>query len=232
MSRTILLTGAAAGLVLGAVLIAALANGDPDHHAGDTTATTATPAAGEGTSTAAAATPTAEPTPVDVRTPAQRRVDQAAAAAGFTEMPYGYPYPHDIVEDACTTMRTPIEGQTASGWLSVNLLRGPEYVTLYRIGFPPLCPEHVATLDTLLAGRAPLDDGTFEVGAGHGKAAPGQWRITTAVSNCYWERTSPGGTILDNQFATHAVAGGITVTIRPGDGSFTTRGCGTWELVR
>jgi hypothetical protein len=47
------------------------------------------------------------------------------------------------------------------------------------------------------------------------------------VSDCYWERTSPGGDIIDNDFVTHATAG-VTVTIKATDGTFTSDGCGAW----
>jgi hypothetical protein len=68
------------------------------------------------------------------------------------------------------------------------------------------------------------------VGDGTGKIPPGTYHTTEMVADCYWERTTRGGDIIDNQFATAAQR--ITVTIRASDGSFTSRGCGTWKPVK
>ncbi|WP_405505382.1 hypothetical protein OG323_37130 (plasmid) [Streptomyces cyaneofuscatus] len=50
------------------------------------------------------------------------------------------------------------------------------------------------------------------------------------MEDCYWERTSKGGEIIDNQFATSAQS--ITVTIAPSDGQLTAEQCGVWKPVK
>lgn len=226
VSKHLYAAAVVAGLLIAVLVIAAL---DQPGHTPDTTpvAAAATPAA-EPMTTAPITTTT---TPVDTRKPEEIQVDNAATSAGITQMPYGVTYPHELVTDVCNTMRHATPELPAADWLSRNLVGSPNYVQLYQIGFPALCPEFTPTLDAILTGTASFDSGTREVGAAQGKVAPGQWRTTTAVSDCYWERTSPSGDILDNQFATHATAGGITVTIRPSDGSFTTHECGLWQRV-
>jgi hypothetical protein len=233
MSRTLYLAGAAAGLVVAGALIFVLESGDD--HDSTTTATTAATATAETADPSDELPATWHTTPVDARTPAQARVDQDATAAGLGELP-AYSSPHAAVEEVCAQLRSPKAGYTPTKWLIYDMqfypgMPAPYKDRLYRIGFPHLCAEHVATLDAVLGGTAPIEDGTHEIGAEIYKIVPGQWRTTGDVSDCYWERTSPAGDILDNQFATHA-SGQITVTIQPSDGSFTTRGCGTWELVR
>ncbi|MFE5483002.1 hypothetical protein [Streptomyces sp. NPDC056527] len=69
-----------------------------------------------------------------------------------------------------------------------------------------------------------------EVGADEGEIAPGTYRTKGDLEDCYWERTARDGTVLANKFATSAQE--ITVTIRPSDGQFTTRGCGSWRIVK
>jgi hypothetical protein len=236
VSRSRYLASAAACLAAAVLVIVFLEGGDDRDQASDvaTTNTTAPPSEAVPV-TDTSATPVVSPSSIDERTPAQRQVDQAAAAAGLGEL-NGYSSPHQAVEEACGEMRDDASGKTAAEWLSLalNFHSGepePYRDRLYRIGFPLLCPEHVATLDAVLGGTAPVGDGSYQVGAAHNRVVPGQWRTTDAVADCYWERTSPNGDILDNQFVTHAAAR-VTITIRPSDGSFTTRGCGMWELVR
>ncbi|MEV1042965.1 hypothetical protein AB0J01_41355 [Streptomyces sp. NPDC050204] len=58
----------------------------------------------------------------------------------------------------------------------------------------------------------------------------GTYQTTGALRDCYWERTAPSGETLDNQFATSAQA--VRVTVRAGDGQFTTRSCGSWRPAK
>ena len=81
---------------------------------------------------------------------------------------------------------------------------------------------------TLIADKSWIsDDGDYVVGE---DIKPGKWKTMESVSDCYWERTSPGGDIIANQMITFAKAG-ATVTIGRKDGSFTTQGCGGWTRV-
>lgn len=76
----------------------------------------------------------------------------------------------------------------------------------------------------------PFGNGTYEVGTGEDQIRPGTYHTLDSVDDCYWERTTEGGDIIDNNFATHAKT--ITVTVRSSDDSFTSDNCGTWDRVR
>jgi hypothetical protein len=82
------------------------------------------------------------------------------------------------------------------------------------------CPQF---LDEWKIAKRGFDEGSQEVGK---DVKAGRYKTLGSVSDCYWERTSSSGRILDNSFVT--VAKKITVTIRSSDGFFTSRGCGTW----
>ncbi len=77
-------------------------------------------------------------------------------------------------------------------------------------------------------------NGTYVVSskaiAGEREIPPGTYQTTGKLDDCYWERTSESGEIIDNNFATSARK--ITVTIRSSDGQFTTERCGTWKPVK
>ena len=59
---------------------------------------------------------------------------------------------------------------------------------------------------------------------------PGTYRSSGRMEDCYWERTSESGEIIDNNFATSARS--ITVTIRSSDGQFTSESCNVWKPVK
>lgn len=50
------------------------------------------------------------------------------------------------------------------------------------------------------------------------------------MKDCYWERTTKSGNIIDNNLATSARE--ITVTIRTSDGQFTSERCAVWKPVK
>ena len=97
---------------------------------------------------------------------------------------------------------------------------------LERLAVRHLCPRYAVVLRRGLAG---FTDGEHHVGD---RIRPGTYRTTARkVSNCYWERTTPGGDIIANKHITYA-QDGVTVTIEAGDGAFVSRGCGNWAPVR
>lgn len=79
------------------------------------------------------------------------------------------------------------------------------------------------------AGTA-IGRGSYTVGSAAGQMKPGTWRTTSTsiLTDCYWERSTSNGDIIENNFAT--AASKVTVTVRSGE-LFTTNGCGTWEKV-
>lgn len=92
-----------------------------------------------------------------------------------------------------------------------------------------LCPKspRAAEMKTKTSGNT-IDDGDYAVGV---DINPGTYRTAKGMSDCYWERTTKGGATIANDFVTYAPAG-VTVTIRPSDGGFSSEGCGPWKRVR
>ncbi|MGW6361307.1 hypothetical protein ACWFR5_40560 [Streptomyces sp. NPDC055092] len=126
-------------------------------------------------------------------------------------------------------------------WLVVNQKPSADEKKILLAGMPKLCPKWASTVRKALGGdyTRTYSDGTYVVKA-HPKErdidsdvqeiAPGSYRTSGDLANCYWERTTTSGRIIDNSFATSARS--ITVTIAASDGQFTTRDCGTWRPVK
>lgn len=92
-----------------------------------------------------------------------------------------------------------------------------------------LCPAAPhARLLRARADKAIIQDGTHIVGV---SMAPGTWSTNAPVRDCYWERTTGGGDIIDNNFVTFAPQG-VTVTVRASDGGFVSTGCGIWRRTK
>lgn len=91
-----------------------------------------------------------------------------------------------------------------------------------------LCPTapHIALM-TQRANGDILTSGNYVVGT---TIKPGVWMTQPGVRDCYWERLTGGGGILDNDFVTFATDG-VTVTIRSSDGGFSAQNCGFWTRV-
>lgn len=91
----------------------------------------------------------------------------------------------------------------------------------YRAAIKYLCPKYLPVLQKAKGGFA---DGTYEVGK---DIKSGTYRTTPGrVTDCYWERSTGGGTTIANDFVKNAPRG-VTVTLRRGEG-FTSEGCGNW----
>ncbi|WP_306214456.1 hypothetical protein [Actinoplanes sp. RD1] len=87
------------------------------------------------------------------------------------------------------------------------------------------CPRFAADWKVALAG---FGEGTLQVGS---DVQPGTY-VTTAnlsgkkVLECFWERRDAAGALVGSD--TIATATKVTVTIKPGDKTFTSQGCGNW----
>lgn len=178
-------------------------------------------------------TTTAPPSPT-AETP-EEKVNKDAAAKGWVPDDE-YATADQLVQDVCDTLtdhKDPSLGSTPAQWLGGYGYDATQQIVISD-GVPELCPEWTATVRKAFGGdyAHQYDDGTWHVtskpGADH--IPPGTYRITGDLSDCYWERTSADGTIIDNRFATAATR--ITVTIKASDALFTSRDCGTWEQVR
>jgi hypothetical protein len=87
-----------------------------------------------------------------------------------------------------------------------------------------LCPRH---LPLWKKASTAITDGVYTVGEDF---PAGTYRTTGGrVTRCYWERSTPGGDTIANEYINNAPKG-VTVTVREGEG-FTSRRCGTWVKV-
>ncbi|NNM45214.1 hypothetical protein [Knoellia koreensis] len=94
-----------------------------------------------------------------------------------------------------------------------------------------LCPMYRSALAQSKLG---FGDGNYQVGNRGSNLLtikPGTYRSPPGTRNCYWERSTPEGVTIDNDFVTNAPAG-VLVKIRPGDGAFTSSECGSWLRVK
>lgn len=101
-----------------------------------------------------------------------------------------------------------------------------------------MCPDapFAAELVRVAGGVPPapktaMGDGTFVVGK---DIAAGAYQVAVpaganGVHDCYWERTTPQGTTIDNDFISFAPQGPV-VTVFAGEG-FVSRGCGNWSMI-
>ena len=71
-----------------------------------------------------------------------------------------------------------------------------------------------------------IEDGTYTVGK---TLDPGTYRTKPNAKDCYWSRTTGGGSIIANDFVGFA-PDGVTVTVYPGEG-FESKYCGLWTKI-
>ncbi|MFE4915818.1 hypothetical protein ACFRCX_30400 [Streptomyces sp. NPDC056652] len=181
-----------------------------------------------------AAAPAEEPTVEEPAYPAtpEGEIDKLADEKGWMPDEVASAY----VADMCVALpeRKGV-GSDPAEWLMMQKPDADQAAVL-RAGVPKLCPDWSKTVTAALGGKASrsYSGGTYVVTADPGTdeeaIAPGTYRATGDLADCYWERTTKAGGIIDNGFATSARE--ITVTIRVSDGQFTSRDCGTWKPVK
>jgi hypothetical protein len=70
-----------------------------------------------------------------------------------------------------------------------------------------------------------VGDGTYRVGE---SVLAGTYVSEGKISNCYWELLDSAGNIIDNNFLTSALR--LEVVVASNSYSFSSTGCGTWNL--
>lgn len=176
----------------------------------------------------------AEEEPVDEYpdTPESETFDQVATVKGW-EID-GYTQASEWVLMMCESMDAWEPGVAeALAMNHVSDMTEAEKAALEE-GAAALCPAHAKDVKAALKGdvKRSMNSGSYEIVSDPGldpeKAGPGTYQVSGELENCYWERTTQAGDIIDNQFATQARK--ITVTVRVGE-LFTSDGCGTWAPV-
>ena len=107
-------------------------------------------------------------------------------------------------------------------------------VALVSVGCSQDAVDSVPGTTEVTSSAAPEDasrsfgSGTHRVGE---DIAPGTYRAANVGDSCYWERLSGFTGDVDDIIANDNAQGAAIVTILPSDKGFTSRGCGTWELL-
>ncbi|MFE9461698.1 hypothetical protein [Streptomyces californicus] len=150
-----------------------------------------------------------------------------------------------FVRDICDSLPvSAVDGASRPQWLVESGQMDGDNGEALLVGVPKLCPEWAKAVKEAASGSYErwFGDGTYVVSSktlprdSMGEddeeltIPPGTYRASGRMEDCYWERTSKGGDILDNQLATSAQS--ITVTIRASDGQFTSESCAVWKPVK
>lgn len=122
-----------------------------------------------------------------------------------------------------------VNGLPPAQWLAEKELTKTDGPRVLGEGVSRFCPARAGLLKAAGEGSYVrwFVAGTYEVGAGAKQMPAGVYVSAGALRDCYWERTSRSGEVLDNRFATSAQE--VRVTVRAGDGQFMSRGCGVWR---
>ncbi|MFE7547055.1 hypothetical protein [Streptomyces gardneri] len=224
---------AAAGVLAVVVLGTGCGGGSDDGASGAPTVVSETPAAGVTDTEPPFSTedPYATEEPVYAAGP-EGEIDQAAAEKGWESGVYE---PSELVAAVCKDLVSGPEerGQSPAQWLAEGMRMEGDDKHILLLGIPKLCPKWTSAVKAAAAGKYErwFGDGTYVVSSKDADGIPpGTYRAEGAMENCYWERTTEGGEIIANNFATSARK--ITVTIRSSDGQFTAQECATWKPVK
>ncbi|MEU0624992.1 hypothetical protein ABZ329_29545 [Streptomyces rubiginosohelvolus] len=150
----------------------------------------------------------------------------------------------EFVQDICDSLPTSgAGGSSRPQWLAESGQLEGSGEAMLLAGIPKLCPTWTPAVKEAASGDYErwFGDGTYvvsskmptaeELSEGEGlPIPPGTYRASGRMEDCYWERTSKGGDIIDNQLATSARS--ITVTIASSDGQFTSERCAVWKPVK
>jgi hypothetical protein len=134
-----------------------------------------------------------------------------------------------FVQDICDSLPvSAIDGASRPQWLVESGQMDGDGEAMLSFGIPKLCPKWTKTVKAAVSGDyerwygagdyevvknpAPYDP---EADSDVLQMGPGTYRATGKFEDCYWERTSAGGDIIENQFVTQARR--ITVTLRVGE---------------
>jgi len=153
------------------------------------------------------------------------QVIQAAIAqtqAAWTRVPTQTPYPTQTPNPTYTVPPAIYITKIVTLTFTDTPLFTPTITnTATKTLIPSKTPLPTPTIDPL---RLPEQDGNYLVGV---DIAPGVWRNDGAANDCYWERTTRTGDIIDNYLG----AGGGTAYIAASDFAFRSVDCDTWTFL-
>jgi hypothetical protein len=225
--------GVAAGVLAGVVVLAGCSSAD-DGGGGR-----------EGSGSAAAretATETVESAPEEPEAEyppgPEGDIDRKADAEGW-EVDSTYDSASEFVDDMCVSL--PDEGRAGvsrAQWLDEGGYLLGDSAAILKFGVPKLCPKWTKTVKAAESGdyERAVTVGDWEVVADPApydpeedvqQMRPGTYRAVGRFEDCYWERTSEDGDIIDNQFVTQART--LTVTLRAGE--LFSNDCGVFTRV-
>ncbi|MER5302983.1 hypothetical protein ABT039_26475 [Streptomyces lasiicapitis] len=167
-------------------------------------------------------------------------LDRLADRKGW-EVSSGFTSASAYVADVCKVMTSLQKNeQDPGGWLA-RRVKGDDPAVL-RAGMPKLCPKWSKVASQVLEGDYAYwyPNGTYVVvktkpkppprsSDETGEISPGTYRVTGDVANCYWERATQEGKVIDSRFLT--ASKDVTVRIRDTDGQFRSENCGVWKPV-
>lgn len=224
----------AAGVAAAVVLVAGCGGGGDE----------ASPKAGGASASSAPASPVesssapvVDPGPVYPAGP-EGDIDRAADENGWVyDSLYGSA--SEFVQDICDSLPDSAkDGASRPQWLAESGNMADDGQEILELGIPKLCPKWTKTLKAAVSGDYErwISSGDYVVVAKPApydpdadvqEIAPGSYEARGEFSDCYWERTSQSGDIIENKFVTQARV--LSVTLRVGE--LFKNECGTFRPV-
>ncbi|MFJ3140202.1 hypothetical protein ACIPK5_30450 [Streptomyces sp. NPDC086843] len=146
----------------------------------------------------------------------------------------------EYVQDMCNSLPDQAKNWSPAQWLAEGGYMTDDGEAILKFGVPKLCPKWSKTIKAAASGNYErwISGGDYEVKAspapydpesesGVQEISPGTYVAKGEFSDCYWERTSQSGDIIENQFVTQARK--LTVTLQAGE--LFTNDCGTFRPV-
>lgn len=175
--------------------------------------------------TSASASPSTAPKPAATSTNTSAGMYTTHAEAQYVKS-LGYKYdaygpvnlPQSVLDDGHDYCEAP---PTVEAIID-NVHGEADDLKLYKAAIRYLCPKYIPNWKKAREGFPEGDHVINE------DIKPGVYRtLDRKIKNCYWERTTKGGDTVANNFVTFA-SSGVTVTIAPTDGGFSSKNCGSW----
>ncbi|UXY24956.1 hypothetical protein N8I84_41715 (plasmid) [Streptomyces cynarae] len=181
-----------------------------------------------------------ESTDVEYAPGPEGEIDRKADEEGWTYDSL-YSSASEYVQDICDSLPVSAkDGASRPQWLAESGNMDGDGVKILEFGVPKLCPKWTSTVRQAASGHYErwLSGGEYEVTTNPKpydpssdsdvqEIAPGTYRAIGHFSECYWERTSRSGDIIENKFVTQATT--LTVTLRAGE--LFKNECGTFKPV-